>query len=80
MNSNRIYLDHAATTPVRSAVADAMREAADQYNFNPSSLHFEGRRARAALDARGPGSFAGAIIDALHGLDAATLRARTRVS
>jgi hydroxyethylthiazole kinase len=34
----------------------------------------------AALDARGPGSFAGAIIDALHGLDAATLRARTRVS
>jgi cysteine desulfurase len=51
VNSNRIYLDHAATTPVRSAVADAMREAADQYNFNPSSLHFEGRRARAALDA-----------------------------
>jgi cysteine desulfurase len=51
VNSSRIYLDHAATTPVRSAVADAMREAADQYNFNPSSLHFEGRRARAALDA-----------------------------
>lgn len=51
MNSIRIYLDHAATTPVRSEVADAMREAADQCNFNPSSLHFEGRRARAALDA-----------------------------
>lgn len=34
----------------------------------------------AALSARGPGSFAGAIIDALHGLDRATLRARTRVS
>ena len=51
MNSIRIYLDHAATTPVRNEVAHAMREAADQCNFNPSSLHFEGRRARAALDA-----------------------------
>jgi hydroxyethylthiazole kinase len=34
----------------------------------------------AALTARGPGSFAGAIIDALHGLDRATLRARAKVS
>jgi hydroxyethylthiazole kinase len=34
----------------------------------------------AAKTAGGPGSFAGAIIDALHGLDRATLRARTRVS
>jgi hydroxyethylthiazole kinase len=34
----------------------------------------------AALSASGPGSFAGAIIDALHNLDRATLRARTRVS
>jgi hydroxyethylthiazole kinase len=34
----------------------------------------------AAVSARGPGSFAGAIIDALHNLDRATLRARTRVS
>jgi cysteine desulfurase len=51
VNSFRIYLDHAATTPVRNEVADAMREAADQCNFNPSSLHFEGRWARAALDA-----------------------------
>jgi len=34
----------------------------------------------AALAARGPGSFAAAIIDALHGLDCATLRARIRVS
>ena len=51
MNSIRIYFDHAATTPVRREVADAMRDAADQSNFNPSSLHFEGRRARAALDA-----------------------------
>ena len=51
MNSNRIYLDYAATTPVGDAVADAVREAAGQCSFNPSSLHFEGRRARAALDA-----------------------------
>jgi len=34
----------------------------------------------AAEDARGPGSFASLIIDALHGLDTATLRARIRVS
>jgi hydroxyethylthiazole kinase len=34
----------------------------------------------AAESARGPGGFAGAIIDALHNLDRATLSARTRVS
>ena len=34
----------------------------------------------AALEARGPGSFAIAIIDALYDLDAATLRRRARVS
>ncbi len=51
MNLIRIYFDHAATTPVRGEVTDAMRDAAGQCNFNPSSLHFEGRRARAALDA-----------------------------
>lgn len=34
----------------------------------------------AAQDARGPGSFASAIIDVLHGLDGATLRRRTRVT
>jgi hydroxyethylthiazole kinase len=34
----------------------------------------------AAESARGPGSFAVAIIDALHGLDAPTLLARTRVA
>jgi cysteine desulfurase len=51
VNSIRIYFDHAATTPVRREVADAMRDAADQCNFNPSSLYFEGRRARAVLDA-----------------------------
>jgi hydroxyethylthiazole kinase len=34
----------------------------------------------AAQSARGPGSFASAIIDTLHGLDRATLRAHTKVS
>ncbi|MGO9699675.1 MAG: hydroxyethylthiazole kinase [Xanthobacteraceae bacterium] len=34
----------------------------------------------AARDVRGPGSFAGAIIDALYSLDRATLRQRARVS
>jgi hydroxyethylthiazole kinase len=34
----------------------------------------------AGQTARGPGSFAGAIIDALHSLDRATLRARAKVS
>lgn len=34
----------------------------------------------AAQSARGPGSFASAIIDAVHGLDRAALRARTKVS
>ena len=48
----RIYLDHAATTPLRTEVADAMRAALDEEpTFNPSSLHHaEGRRARARLD------------------------------
>jgi len=34
----------------------------------------------AAQNARGPGSFAGAIMDALYGLDRTTLRARVKVS
>lgn len=44
----RIYLDHAATTPVRDDVLAAMLPWFASYN--PSSLHAEGRRARAALD------------------------------
>jgi cysteine desulfurase len=46
---SRIYLDHAATAPLRREVADAM-EAARADAFNPSSIHAEGRRARARLD------------------------------
>lgn len=51
MNRTRIYLDHAATTPLRSEAFAAMREVLDEGGFNPSSLHAEGRRARAFLDA-----------------------------
>ena len=47
----RIYLDYAATTPVATEVAEAMRAASAAGGFNPSSLHAEGRRARALLDA-----------------------------
>lgn len=49
----RIYLDHAATTPLRPEAAQAMREGFDRW-ANPSSPHAEGRAARASLeDARG---------------------------
>ena len=44
----RIYLDHAATTPARPEVVAAMLPLLGGYN--PSSLHTEGRAARAALD------------------------------
>ena len=45
----RINLDHAATTPLRPEVLEAMLPWLDP-GGNPSSLHAEGRRARAALD------------------------------
>ncbi|HLX25683.1 MAG TPA: cysteine desulfurase family protein [Candidatus Cybelea sp.] len=50
MNSGRIYLDNAATTPLRLEVIDAMREVAADADYNPSSLHAEGRRAAGLLD------------------------------
>lgn len=46
---SRIYLDHAATTPLRPEAAEAMREGFEQW-ANPSSPHGEGRGARAALE------------------------------
>ena len=45
-----IYLDHAATTPVREAVFEAMRPFFGPRFGNPSSTHRWGREARAALD------------------------------
>jgi cysteine desulfurase len=50
VKSDRIYLDNAATTPLRSEAAEAMRIAFAESGFNPSSLHAEGRKARAVLD------------------------------
>ena len=47
---DRIYLDHAATTPVRPEVLAAMLPLFGEGGFNASSLHAEGRRARALLD------------------------------
>jgi len=49
--AERIYADHAATTPVRDEVVAAMLPYFGTFGFNASSLHAEGRAARAALDA-----------------------------
>ena len=45
----RAYLDHNATTPLHPAARAAMAEAFDVFG-NPSSVHAEGRRARAIID------------------------------
>jgi cysteine desulfurase len=45
-----IYLDHAATTPVRTEVFEAMKPFFGPRFGNPSSTHRWGREARAALD------------------------------
>src|ERR1700722_1736067 len=48
-----IYLDHAATTPVRPEVLDAMLPFFGARFGNPSSVHRWGREARTAIgDAR----------------------------
>ncbi len=46
---NPIYLDYAATTPVRTEVRDAMAPYFDELFGNPSSTHRWGRQAAAAL-------------------------------
>lgn len=48
--ANRIYLDHAATTPVLPQAGEAMAAALEHW-ANPSSPHAEGRKARAVLEA-----------------------------
>jgi cysteine desulfurase len=45
-----IYLDHAATTPLRREALDAMLPFLTEQFGNPSSAHSFGRKARAALD------------------------------
>ena len=45
-----VYLDHNATTPLDARVLDAMLPYLREHYGNPSSLHLQGRTARAALD------------------------------
>lgn len=47
--TTRIYLDHAATTPLLPAVRDAIAEGLARW-ANPSSPHAEGRAAKAMLE------------------------------
>ncbi|OFW36187.1 MAG: cysteine desulfurase NifS [Acidobacteria bacterium RIFCSPLOWO2_12_FULL_67_14] len=47
---HRIYLDHNATTPVHPAVVTAMTAALRDEFGNPSSVHYFGQRAKAAMD------------------------------
>ena len=51
MPTTRAYLDHAASTPVRPQVLEAIREVAGRPG-NPASLHGSGRRARRELEER----------------------------
>jgi cysteine desulfurase len=46
----RIYLDHAATTPMHPKVAEKIFEAMNMNFGNPSSIHSFGREARSLLD------------------------------
>jgi cysteine desulfurase len=46
----RIYLDYNSTTPLSPAAIEAMRPFATEVFGNPASAHFEGRKARRALE------------------------------
>ena len=48
--TSRIYFDHSATTPLDPRVLEAMAPFFGGAFGNPSSLHYEGRMARAAID------------------------------
>ena len=45
-----IYLDHAATSPLRPEVLEAMLPYLTEHHGNPSSIHTSGRRVRQGLD------------------------------
>lgn len=49
LTTSRAYLDHNATTPLHPAAREAMVRAFGAYG-NPSSVHAEGRAARAIID------------------------------
>lgn len=46
----RVYLDNAATTAMRDEVIEAMMPYMREYFGNPSSIHAEGRKVRAAIE------------------------------
>ena len=50
MAPSALYFDHAATTPLRAEVLEAMRPYLTEAFGNPSSTHKWGREARAALE------------------------------
>src|SRR5690606_23894349 len=50
MPVRRVYLDHAATTPVKPEVRQRMAQVLADGWGNPSSLHHAGRAARAVVD------------------------------
>ncbi|MGU3362697.1 cysteine desulfurase family protein [Methylobacterium sp. M6A4_1b] len=76
MTSPRAYLDHNATSPVRPEVAAAVARALGLPG-NPSSIHAEGRAARAALEtardavARRVGAGTGRVVFTSGGTEAA---------
>lgn len=46
----KVYFDHAATTPIDPEVAKIMIEVINDCSGNPSSIHGEGRKARARIE------------------------------
>lgn len=50
MIENRIYLDHAASTPLLPEVKEAIASLLDNEYGNPSSIHQEGRKARTIVE------------------------------
>jgi cysteine desulfurase len=48
--TRRIYLDHAATTPVAPEVSEAMKPYFSEHFGNASSIHREGQYARRAIE------------------------------
>ena len=48
--ATEIYLDHAASTPLRPAARDAWLAAAERHHANPTGSHLAAREARRALD------------------------------
>ena len=48
--SKKIYMDHAATTPVADEVVSAMKPYFTEHFGNPSSLHFAGQKAARAMN------------------------------